>query len=357
MSLRRLVITIVAIVALAGVAAATVWGFIEGHAELAREAERERPIKPPERVSFEGGEAVITLDAAAQRRSGLRTTALQRTQHHEELRAYGTVLDLQPLVDLDNSYQVDTAQVNSARAKLKASSAEFERENKLFSDMKMSAVSLDKLQAAEATFHTDEASLASAQAQLRTIEETANQRWGPVLGSQLGEKGQTFTRLVGRQDYLVQVTLPPGAQFDSPPPTATIELENGQRQQITYVSPATKTNPSIQGVSFLYTVPASSDLLPGMNVVAFLPQASSIEGIVVPKNAIVWWQGQAWIYVRTSPATFARREISTDHPLPDGNYLDTTLKNRTEIVVQGAQLLLSEEFRARVQVGEEGGKD
>jgi hypothetical protein len=300
-SLRRVVLGSLGVLAAAGLLAATVWSFIEGHAELAQEAKREQPIKPPERVSFEGGEAIITLDAAAQQQSGLRTAALQRTKHHEQLRAYGTVLDLQPLVDLDNSYQVDKAQVNAAQAKLDASRAEFERENKLFSAMQMRAVSVDKLQAAEATFHTDDASLVSAQAQLRTIEETANHRWGPVLGSQLGEQGQTFARLVGRQDYLVQVTLPPGEQIDTPPPTATIELQNGQRQEITYVSPATKTNKAIQGVSFLYTVPASSDLLPGMNVMAFLPLASTVDGLVIPKDAVVWWQGRAWIYVRTGP--------------------------------------------------------
>jgi hypothetical protein len=354
--LRRLVFTVVAVVALAGLAAATVWGFIEGHAELAQEAERERPIKPPQRVSFENGGLVITLDAAAQQRSGLQTTTLHQTKHHETLRAYGTVLDLQPLVDLDNSYALANARIDAAQAKLDASRAEFEREDSLFKTH-TSVVTLDKLQAAEAAFHTDEASLASAQAQLRTVEETAKQSWGPVLGNQLGEKGQTFARLVQRQEYLVQVTLPPGVLIATPPTTATIQLENGQQQEIKYVSPATKTNSAIQGVSFLYTVPASSDLLPGMNVLAFLPRASTTEGVVIPKAAVVWLQGGAWIYVHTGPTTFARRAIVTDYPLPGGSYLDTKLKSGTEVVVQGAQELLSEEFRARIQVGDEGDGD
>jgi len=199
--------------------------------------------------------------------------------------------------------------------------------------------------------------LASAQAQLRTVEETAKQSWGAVLGNQLGESDQTFARLVQRQEYLVQVTLPPGVLIATPPTTATIQLENGQQQEITYVSPATKTDSAVQGVSFLYTVPASSDVLPGMNVLASLPRASTTESVVIPRNAVVWWQGRAWIYVRIGPTTFARRAITTDHPLPGGDYLDTALKGGTEVVVQGAQELLSEEFRARIQVGDEGGGD
>ncbi len=350
---RRLARALLIVVAILGLGALAIWGFIEGREELAREAERERPVKPPQRISLEGGEPVITLDAASQQQSGLRTAALTQTQYHEQLRAYASVLDLQPLVDLDNSYALAKAQLNAAQAKLDASRAEFEREDKLFKTQ-MSIVTLDKLQAAQAAFHTDEATLASAEAQLRAVEETAEQTWGPVLGRQLGEDNQEFARLVRRQDYLIQVTLPPGVVVNTPPPTATIRLENGQRKEIHFISPATKTNVSIQGVSYLYTVPASSDLLPGMNVLAFLPLESTVDGVVVPLAAMVWWQGRAWIYVQTGPSTFARRAIATEYPLPEGGYLDRSLTSGTEVVIQGAQMLLSEEFRAQIQVGEEG---
>jgi hypothetical protein len=351
--LRRLAGTLLLAVTIFGTAYLAIWGFFEGREELAREAERERPVKPPQRVSIEGGEPVITLDATAQEQSGLRTVTLQQTQYRQQLRAYATVLDLQSLVDLDNSYLVAKAQLKAARARLDASRAEFEREDKLF-ETHTSVVTLDKLQAAEASFHTDEAALASAEAQLQTVERTAEHTWGSVLGQQLAEDNQVFARLVQRQDYLVQVTVPPGVLITTPPPTATIQLENGQRKEIQFISPATKTNPSIQGVSLLYTVPASSDLLPGMNVFALLPLASTIDGVIVPEPALVWSQGRPWVYVRTGSLTFTRRAIATDIPLPEGGYLDRALISGTEVVVQGAQMLLSEEFRAQIQVGEEG---
>ena len=350
---RRLARALLIAVSILGLGGLAVWSFIEGHAELAREAEREQPIKPPQRVLVEGGETVITLDTATQEQSALRTVALQQTKYPEQLRAYGTVLDLQPLVDLDNSYALAKAQLNGARAKLDASRAEFEREDKLFKTQ-TSIVTLDKLQAAEATFHTDEAALDSAEAQLRAVTETAEHTWGPVLGGWLGEANPMFARLIQRQDYLVQVTLNPDVRINAPPVTAHIQLENGQQKEIHFISPATKTNVSIQGASLLYTVAASSDLLPGMNVSAFLPLDSTAEGVVVPDPAIVWWQGQAWVYVRTGPSTFARRAIATDYALAEGGYLVRTLTSGTEVVVQGAQMLLSEEFRAQVQAGEEG---
>jgi hypothetical protein len=350
--LRRLARVVLIAMTMFGIGAVAIWGFFEGREELAQEAERERPVKPPQRISIEAGETVTTLDAAAQDQSGLRTATLQQTQYHEQLRAFATVLDLQPLIDLDNSYALAKAQLKSAQAKVDASRAEFEREEALFKT-KTSVVTIDKLQTVEATFHIDEAALASAEAQLRTVTETAEQTWGPVLGRSLGEENPMFARLVQRQDYLVQVTLPPGVLITTPPATAAIQLENGPRTDIHFLSPATKTNVSIQGVSLLYTVAASADLLPGMNVLALLPLDATIDGVVVPGPAIVWWQGHAWVYVRTGPSTFARRAIATDYPLPEGGYLVRTVTSGTEVVVQGAQMLLSEEFRAQIQVGEE----
>ena len=166
-----------------------------------------------------------------------------------------------------------------------------------------------------------------------------------------------FARLVQREDYLVQVTLPPSVLISAPPATATIQLENGQQKEIHFISPATKTNVSIQGASLLYTVAASSDLLPGMNVLAlaFLWNLT-IEGVVVPEPAIVWWQGHAWAHVRNpTPRTPARRGIATDYPLPHGEYLVRTLQGGgPKLLFMALRFFLSEEFRLQIQVGEEG---
>jgi hypothetical protein len=89
-----------------------------------------------------------------------------------------------------------------------------------------------------------------------------------------------------------------------------------------------------------------------MNILAFLSSGSMVDGTNVPASAIVWWQGRAWIYVRNSPETFVRREIATDTPAQTGGYVVKTLPGNAEVVTQGAQMLLSEEFRSQVQVEE-----
>ncbi len=90
-----------------------------------------------------------------------------------------------------------------------------------------------------------------------------------------------------------------------------------------------------------------------MNVLAFLPTGKSVGGVTVPATAIVWWQDRAWVYRRTLRDAFTRAEIATELPAPGGGYIVKDLPPDTDIVTRGAQLLLSEEFRAQIQVDED----
>src|SRR5258708_37840950 len=107
-----------AVVVIAIVAAATIWGFLEGRSERASEAKQEQPITAPQRVSNVNGESVVTLDAATQRANGIETAELRMVRYQEQVRAYGTVLDLQQLTDLSNSYVAALSARQTAQAKL-----------------------------------------------------------------------------------------------------------------------------------------------------------------------------------------------------------------------------------------------
>lgn len=325
------------------------WEFVASrHAAV---AEAEQAIKVPVRVSGEPGKRIVTVDAATQVRSGIETKVLASAPNQQELRAYGMVLDVARLTELSNSYANAKAQVQTARAKLAMSKPAFERAEKLFNDTHV--VSQAQLQAAEAAFGTDQASLTAADAQVHTLTATAYQEWGSVLGKSLVDQSPAITALIERQDYLLQITLPPGVTLKAAPASASIQVGKVERADITFVSPATRIDPKIQGVSFFYTAAAESGVLPGMNVLAFLPSGKSSPGTAVPASAVVWSEGRAWVYRRTGQETFVRVAITTDQPAPGGGYIATGLPDDAEIVTRGAQLLLSEESRAQIQVDED----
>src|SRR5260370_22896093 len=162
LSRLKIPIAIIVVLVLAGLA---IWGFIEGRGEAAREAERDRPVNAPQRVSLENGEPVLTLDAEAQRQDGIALVTLKNASHHDELRAYGTVLDLQPLTELASGYTNAKAQLQMAPANLVASQTAFARAQKLYKDQQN--VSAAQLQAAEAAFRVDQACASSAESQRR----------------------------------------------------------------------------------------------------------------------------------------------------------------------------------------------
>jgi hypothetical protein len=326
-----------------------VWGFVTGRLETGSEAEREKPIKAPSRVNTENGLTVLTIDSAAQQRGGIATAPPQPVTVPPEVHAYGTVLDLGRLMELRNGIVTAKAQVDAEKAKLTAAQKEFERATKLYRDEQN--VSAAQMQAAEAAFLADHATLAAAQSQLETLSSTARQIWGQVLGQDLISGSDQVTRLIARQSFLLQITLPPGIAVLEAPARASLRLPDGRTVPIDLISPATKVDPKIQGLSFLYRAPAEPGLLPGLDVEARLPlRAAPSSAVVIPPAAIVWLDGEAWFYLRRGPQTFVRQPAGA--PAPEGGFLVRSLGKDTEIVTRGAQALLSEEFRAQIQAGD-----
>ncbi len=342
--------TILAIIVVVGMAALLIWAFQAGRKELAMEQERARPIKAPTRVAAENRKSIITLDQPAQERSGIAVAPIKAVTHQEELRAYGTVMDLQPLVDLRNSFATTKAQLEKARATLEASRKEYERLKVLQENQNISA---KVFQSAEATWRSDEAAERAAQTAVSVLEGTIRQRWGGVLARWLSDGSKEFERLLQREDVLLQITLPPGSSLSSAPRNARVQTPEGRLASATLVSPSPSTDPRIQGISLFYFAQArATDLLPGMNVLAYLPNGFPTHGIIVPASAVVWWQGKAWVYVQKDAEHFIRHEISTDAPVAEGWFIARGLPAESRLVVTGAQLLLSEEFRAQVQISD-----
>ena len=337
---RRLLILIIAAVALA---ALLVWWISASRTEASREAEREKPVAVPSRVTVVNGQTVVRIDASTQRRNGIQTASVSAATGGAPVRAFASVLEATRLTDLTNNYVAARTQLSAARAKVAASRAAADRARLLYKDAQN--VSLAQFQAAEATYRADEATAAAADAQLQSAVATARQEFGPSLamGSSL------IAGIVQRRLVLLQVTAPPDMAVRSPPAVIPVQADAGIGGQARFVSAAARTDPRVQGSSFYYVAPASSGLLPGMNVVALLPGAQNATGAAVPPEAVVSWQGRSWIYRRTGPLTFERILISTDIPAPSGGYLVQNIPASAQVVVRGAQLLLSEEMRSQTQ--------
>jgi len=187
-------------------------------------------------------------------------------------------------------------------------------------------------------------------------------RGGTVVGLQaqpgeLVQPGQALIDLIDYSAPLARVTWSGPAV----PPPQTLPLApmgGGARVDGRFQGPAPDADPVTGGAAYLYRIPTGgSTLRPGTVLLAFLPDpASHGPGIEVPDRAVVQWDALAWVYVERAPGKFVRVRIPTNLPIPGGWRVEEGLHPGDRIVVTGAGQLLSEEFRARIVVGEEVGE-
>jgi hypothetical protein len=110
------------------------------------------------------------------------------------------------------------------------------------------------------------------------------------------------------------------------------------------------TDPAAQGQSFVFRLRETRlGLRPGLAVTARIAVPGlRRQGIVIPSTAIVRLAGKTYVYVQIAANEFVRKEVTLDQPTDDGYLSTRTVAAGDRVVVQGAQLLLSEEFKAQI---------
>jgi multidrug efflux pump subunit AcrA (membrane-fusion protein) len=253
------------------------------------------------------------------------------------------VIAPQELFDLRTNYVNATAQVEKAQASLEATSREYQRLSALNKEDKN--VSDKAVEAAEVTFRSDQTTLRNANQLLALSGLPGRQHWGPVVGGWIEHGSAQLEAVLAGRTRLLQATPSEGTNVP-----LRLSLKSGQRMiEARLLSQLPRVDPRFQTPSYLYSVPGSSAVVPGMNVIAFAAEGSLERGVVIPNNAVLWWQGRRWIYLETARGVFARREISLTTPLRDGWFMQRGFAPGDRVVVEGAQQLLSEEFRRETE--------
>jgi hypothetical protein len=277
--MKRPVKWMIAVVLIVGLVGLAVWGFLLGREEIARERERDAPIKEPPRTARNAdGQVVVTLDRPTQERAGLTVEPLSAATLRPEVVAYGTLQEdadasftlrapvsgtvrppagrrwptlgevlpgggvevggVEPRftpterVDLASKLAAARADAEATTASLAAAKASYERLKTLGGESQN--VSLRDLQQAEAKAKGEEARLRAARETVTLIETatgaTAAAR-GPVpltvghggqvveLAAQPGESvaaGQTLLRVAGLDSVVAAVGVLPDQNPDVP---------------------------------------------------------------------------------------------------------------------------------------------
>jgi hypothetical protein len=295
---------------------------------------------PAQRVQVVNGETVVVVGNAVQRAAHIEAAPVASTTVIPQAAAYGSVIDPQPLFDLRNRLATARADRDGARAQADASRAQYERTRALFEDNRN--VSQKSLQDAGAAMVTDHGKLQAAQAAESALETMLRQQFGSTLArAASAPDSKLLQRLASGAAVLLRVTLPTGMPAHR---EISIDVPGEAPFPARKVSASPQADPAVQGSPYFY---AAEHVLPaGTRVTARVPKTdSATAGLRVPESAIVWYGGARWVYVKTAPARFTRRYLPSPLTTDQGVVVTGGLQPGDKVVVEGAELLLSEELR------------
>jgi hypothetical protein len=290
-------------------------------------------------------QAGTMLDREAQQRLGLQTVTLQAAQYRPEFIAYGTVLDMQPLLDLRSRYFAALAAQTVGAARLRQTQQSLARIEGLYRE---NIVAQSKLQAQQAQWQADKAQTDADRRQVGAIRAGAELHWGKTLAD--WALSETPPQTLTPRSKLLLVSLPPRRSL--PERLETIYIERaGDRAQASaakFVSAAPQTDGAFQGETYFFSS-TDAALRAGMRVTAWIAQQrENFTGVTVPAAAVVWHLGQAFVYVQSDADRFERRAVDTGLPAAEGYFVRERLAAGDKLVTTGAQMLLSEEFRTQI---------
>ena len=276
---------------------------------------------------------LLDISPAAQDRLGVRTQTLTARKRSVQVAAFAKVLDPGPLAQLESDLE-------TAIAAAAASGPEAARARVLSPGS--SAMSAKDAEAAISQARQDQIKVAQLRRQLGL-------QWGPGLQRMSDARRQALVKaLTDGQAALVQVDTP-DSQGQAGARTVEIDIGSGS-VHAPVIGPSRNAEPRLQSSGLIALVTGKDAILfsIGLTQSARINQPTSQTGVLLPRTALVRFQGSDWAYVRHGPAQFERRLASDPNPEKDGVFVAQGFSAGDVVAVQGvAALFAAEQGAAR----------
>lgn len=327
------------VIVFAAAVIALIFAYWEMSKERVADSEGESPVASESKIVRDSkGENSISLDTNEQDLLALKVVTLTAVRHSPEAKGYGRVIDPTPLSSI-------VAELVAAQATANASQKELERLTALSAQQN---ASVRALQSATAQAQRD-------QTMVFALRQKFIASWGAAIAEH-DDLPKWCQSLTAGETALLRLDLPAGEVIEKPPSVARVFALNSETNAVEaqFVGNAPTIDPSTQGQGFLYLV-ASRQLgfVPGAAVLGYLKSSTNDrEGVLLPRSAVVRFDGKPWVFLKRGEDTFVRREVELQSPMTDGWFTDQGVKAGDAIVVSGAQMLLSEELKSQIQIGD-----
>lgn len=272
--------------------------------------------------------AMVTLTPDEQSHLGVRTVRLTSVNRSGEIDAFAKVLDPGPLAQLVSDLQ-------TAQAAFAASGAEASRAKSLHArDL---GVSAKDSEAAEAQAKSD--ALRVLQDRLRLGLE-----WGPGI-ARLSDaaRNRLVDELARGEAALVHVDTHNNAGQSG---AKRVRIDIGSDSVVgEVIGPARAAEPRLQSSGLIVKVKGPSAILLsiGLTQSAHIATQDPHTGVIIPRTAIIRYQGSDWAYIRTGPDRFERRLLLDPVPEDRGFFVTQSLAAGDQLVTSGASAVFATE--------------
>ena len=317
---------------------------------LALEAEDDESpkVQSTSTASETASDDELKLPDANLQLAGIKTQILQAVQKHHEWVSQGSVLSLEPLLTLRQQYLSTLAIQDGARAKYRESDSNLKRTRDLHDQ---DIVSTRRLQEQQALWQSEKANLANSSYQQQTLLAASTWQWGTTLTDWFVRgKGENTETFLNHQTQLVLITVPINLPSESDIRVAYVD-ERGRREharKAMVIARAPQVDPVTQGSRYYFKL-EGKPLPLGSHVTAWIEaEGDSQNGVILPNSALLWHLGQACVFVKSDTGAFVRR-ILQDFTRGEGGYfVEQGLQAGDEVVVTGAQTLLSQALKHQI---------
>ena len=294
------------------------------------------------------GQPAVRIEPGMQEKSAIKVARLKKETVSSEARAIGHIVDIGPLLEQRSRYARVQADRKMTAASLDYSERNLKRLETLHS--MDSNISGKELQEARLENSREGIHLEALDRELEDVRGQVLQGWGRVITNwALSAKAGPLDTLLQREEVLVLVQ-PQREAVPAAGGTAYMNAEDERSgaRKAEFISAATRAAENRRGDTFYYRTDAAG-LRSGMNLYVWIPDpARHISGYILPRSAIVWFNGKPWYYVKKTGDLFVKQSAADHVETASGWLLNDADLSQAEVVVQGGQLLLSEENRRQI---------
>jgi hypothetical protein len=271
---------------------------------------------------------ILSISPEAQHRLGVATQVLTQQRRQVQVAAFAKVLDPGPLATLESD-------LDTAIAAADASGKEAAR-----------ARALSPGNGAMAAKDAEAAISQARQDQIKVgqLRRRVGLEWGPGLARLSDARRQALVLSLSKgRAALVQVDTP---DSEGQAGARTVEIDIGAgtvRAPVIGASRTAEARLQSSGLIALVTGPQAILFSVGLTQSARIDQPVAQTGVILPRSALVRFQGLDWAYVRQGPGRFERRQIASPQPEKGGDFVAEGFRPGEEVAVQGVAGLFAAE--------------